>query len=117
MGAQDRLSPTFSAISETSLRAMAKAMKAMRAAKAMKAMKRVSKFAKVREVRCVPRDEDSDHRWADQGQPDEEQEREDREQEGERERQEGLRPDQGLDRRRAEGAQGSRREGLLRGEE
>merc|ERR1711964_163359 len=51
-------------------------------------------------------DEDGDHRWADQGQPDEEQERE-----------EGLRPDQGLDRRRAEGAQGSRCEGLLRGEE
>merc|ERR1711900_37359 len=71
----------------------------------------------VREVRCVPRDEDGGQRWADQGQPDEEQEREDREQEGERERQEGLRPDQGLDRRRAEGAQGSRREGLLRGEE
>merc|ERR1712093_711814 len=49
--------------------------------------------------------------------PDEEQEWEDREQEGERERQEGVRPDQGLDPRRDEGAQGSRREGLRRREE
>ena len=40
-------------ISETSLRAMAKAMKAMRAAKAMKAMKRVSKFAKGRFAKSV----------------------------------------------------------------
>merc|ERR1711900_18401 len=46
MGAQDRISPTFSAISETSLRAMA-------AAKAMKAMKRVSKFAKGRFAKSV----------------------------------------------------------------
>merc|ERR1711939_1191167 len=46
-----------------------------------------------------------------------EQEREDREQEGERERQEGLRPYQGLDRRRDQGAQGLEREGLRRGEE
>merc|ERR1712096_354290 len=42
--AQDRISPTFSAISETSLRAMAKAMKAM---------KRVSKFAKGRFANSV----------------------------------------------------------------
>merc|ERR1711964_209810 len=53
MGVQDRISPTFSAISETSLRAMAKAMKAMRAAKAMKAMKRVSKFAKGKFAKAV----------------------------------------------------------------
>merc|ERR1711988_935132 len=46
-----------------------------------------------------------------------EQEREDREQEGERERQERLRPDQGLDPRRDEGAEGSRREGIPRREE
>merc|ERR1712225_196260 len=39
------------------------------------------------------------------------------EQEGERERQEGLRPDQGLDPRRDEGAEGSRREGIRRREE
>merc|ERR1712072_531472 len=69
------------------------------------------------EVRCVPRDEDLDRWWADQGQPDEEQEREDREQEGEREREEGLRPDQGLDHRRDEGAQVPRGEGIPRGEE
>merc|ERR1711939_951263 len=71
----------------------------------------------MRQVGCVPRDQDVDGRWADQGQPDEEQEREDREQEGERERQEGLRPYQGLDRRRDQGAQGLEREGLRRGEE
>merc|ERR1712100_795407 len=46
-----------------------------------------------------------------------EQEREDREQEAERERQEGLRPDQGLDPRRDEGAEGARCEGLRRREE
>merc|ERR1712146_719013 len=44
----------------------------------------------VRQVGCVPWDQGVDGRWADQVQPDEEQEREDREQEGERERQEGL---------------------------
>merc|ERR1712093_147665 len=66
----------------------------------------------VRQVGCLPWDQDVDGRWADQVQPDEEQEREDREQEGERERQEGLRPDQGLDRRRGQGAQGLEREGL-----
>merc|ERR1712144_149342 len=71
----------------------------------------------VRQVGCVPWDQDVDGRWADLVQPDEEQEREDREQEGERERQEGLRPDQGLDRRRDQGAQGLEREGLRRGEE
>merc|ERR1711970_1574750 len=54
---------------------------------------------------------------ADEGELDEEQEREDREQEGEREREEGLRPDQGLDRGRDEGAEGSRGEGIPRGEE
>merc|ERR1712167_65749 len=69
------------------------------------------------EVRCVPRDESLDRWWADQGQPDEEQEREDREQEGQREREEGLRADQGLDRRRDEGAQVPRGEGVPRGEE
>merc|ERR1712046_78512 len=47
---------------------------------------------------------------ADEGQLDEEQERE-------REREEGLRPDQGLDRRRDEGAEGSWGEGIPRGEE
>merc|ERR1711869_45160 len=91
---------------KTSLRAMAKAMKAM---------KRVSKFAKGRYAKSVVfRGTKTSGRWADQGQPDAEQEREDREQEGERERQEGLRPDQGLDRRRGQGAQGLEREGVLR---
>merc|ERR1712093_831455 len=69
------------------------------------------------EVRCVPRDEDGDQRWADQVAPDEEQEREDCEQEEERSGQEDVRPDQGLDRRRDEGAQVPWREGIPRGEE
>ena len=51
--AQDCILPTFSAISETSLRAMAKAMKAMRAAKALKAMKRVSTIAKGKLAKAV----------------------------------------------------------------
>merc|ERR1712093_259306 len=66
----------------------------------------------VRQVGCVPRDQDVDRWWVDQVQPDEEQEREDREQEGQRERQEGLRPDQGLDPRRDEGAEVPEREGI-----
>merc|ERR1712124_143760 len=70
-----------------------------------------------REARCVPWEQGGDGWRADEGELDEEQEREDREQEGQREREEGLRPDQGLDRRRDEGAQGSRREGLRRREE
>merc|ERR1712230_159581 len=70
-----------------------------------------------REARCFPWEQDGDRWRADQGELDEEQEREDREQEGERERQEGLRPDQGLDPRRDEGAEGSRREGIRRREE
>merc|ERR1712070_694452 len=64
-----------------------------------------------------PWEQDGDRWRADQGQLDEEQEREDREQEAERKRQEGLRPDQGLDPRRGEGAEDSRREGLRRREE
>merc|ERR1712023_154101 len=70
-----------------------------------------------REARCLPWEQGGDGWRADEGQLDEEQEREDREQEGEREREEGLRPDQGLDRRRDEGAEGSRGEGIPRGEE
>merc|ERR1711908_87191 len=70
-----------------------------------------------REARCVPWEQDVDGWRADQGQLDEEQEREDREQEAERERQEGLRPDQGLDRRRDEGAEGARHQGIPRREE
>merc|ERR1711964_765617 len=56
--------------------------------------------------------EDGDLHRAEEDGFDQEQEREDCEQEDERERQEGLREDQGLDRRRDEGAQGSRREGI-----
>merc|ERR1711959_847215 len=55
-------------------------------------------------------EQDGDRWRVDQGEFDEEQE-------GERERQEGLRPDQGLDPRRDEGAEGSRREGIRRREE
>merc|ERR1712146_749668 len=70
-----------------------------------------------REARCLPWEQGGDGWRADEGQLDEEQEWEDREQEGERERQEGLRPDQGLDRRRDEGTEGSRCEGIPRREE
>merc|ERR1712196_521471 len=70
-----------------------------------------------REARCLPWEQGGDGWRADQGQLDEEQEREDREQEAERERQEGLRPDQGLDRRRDEGAEGARHQGIPRREE
>merc|ERR1712072_537699 len=70
-----------------------------------------------REARCVPWEQGGDGWRADEVQLDEEQEREDREQEGEREREEGLRPDQGLDRGRDEGAEVPEREGLRRREE
>merc|ERR1711988_1107682 len=107
MGSVDHSKPHFEVMA-----------KAMRAAKAMKAMKRVSKFAKGKLAKLVVF---RGNKTATVG--------------GltkasltknkhgkivskiERKRQEGLRPDQGLDPRRGEGAEGSWREGLRRREE
>merc|ERR1712182_9841 len=70
-----------------------------------------------REDGCVPWHEDQDRERAEEERFDEEQEREDRELQAECEREEGLRPDQGLDRGRDQGAQVPWREGLRRSEE
>merc|ERR1712146_702052 len=51
-------------------------------------------------------------RWPEEVRPHKEQERKDRKQAGQRERKEGLRSDPGVDRGRAEGAQGLELEGL-----
>merc|ERR1712225_234881 len=61
--------------------------------------------------------QDEDRQRAEEERFGEEQGREDREPQGEREREAGLRPDQGLDRGRDEGAEVSWPEGLHRGEE
>merc|ERR1711959_433788 len=72
---------------------------------------------KAREDGCVPWHEDQDRERAEEERFDEEQEREDREPQAECEREESLRPNQGLDRGRDQGAEVPWPEGLHRGEE
>merc|ERR1712118_100627 len=92
---------------------MGKAMAAMKAMRAMK-KKAVSKIGK---GSCLPWHQGEDLHWLDQERLGPEQAWQGRDQEAARRWQEELRQHQGLDRRRPEGQEGSRRQGLHGSEE